>query len=366
MRISLCAIVRNEAHQLGRCLASVAPHVDEMIVVDTGSTDNTVAIAQGFGAQVYTFTWGDDFAAARNAALVQATGDWVLVVDADEELVVVNPGWREVLAPMTPKVLALSREEVGLPNWVGGFHPRLFRRLPGVHYEGRYHEQLRYPVPVPVEPWADVRLKHYGNTDPAAVRQKTLTRDIPILETMRQEGTLSLWLLDCLARNYDRTEQVDRADDCYQEAYRRLAPHLRSGEPPTDLFWVATVLQALSERAIAAGDWETARLCLSQGLRWCPNFPPLAFWAGIWLREVGLPLGAIAYFRQAIAWGQTGDYQRSEAFDPAYLDVHPACALGETYERLGQPAAARAAWEQALAANPTWEPAQAAIARLRD
>ncbi|HAN46089.1 MAG TPA: hypothetical protein DCQ32_06000 [Cyanobacteria bacterium UBA8156] len=364
MRVSLCAIVRNEAHQLGRCLASVAPHVDEMVVVDTGSTDHTVAIAQGFNARVYEFAWCDDFAAARNAALAHVTGDWVLVVDADEELVVVNPAWQQVLAQTAPMVLALNREEVGLPNFVGGFHPRLFWHGPGVHYEGRYHEQLRYPEPVPVQPWADVRLKHHGNADPEAVRRKTLTRDIPILETMRRENTLSLWLLDCLARNYDRTEQWEQADDCYQEAYGRLAPHLQSGEPPTDLFWVGTVLQALSERAIAAADWETARLCLSQGLRWCPNFPPLAFWAGIWLREVGLPLGAIAYFQQALVWGMTGHYSRQEAFDPAYLQLHPACALGETHEQLGQWDQARAAWQQALAADPTWEPAQVAIARL--
>ncbi len=365
MRVSLCAIVRNEAHQLGRCLASVAPHVDEMILVDTGSTDDTVAIAQGFGARVYEFTWCDDFAAARNAALAHVTGDWVLVVDADEELVVENPAWREELAQTPPRVLALTREEVGATAWVGGFHPRLFPNLPGVHYEGRYHEQVHYPTPIPVQPWHGLRLKHYGNADPEAVRRKTLTRDIPILETLRRENALSLWLLDCLARNYDRIGRGEQADDCYREAYARLAPHLQSGEPPADRFWVATVLQALSERAIAAADWETARLCLSQGLRWCPRFPPLAFWAGIWLREVGLPLGSIAYFQQALAWGQSRQDLYPEAFDPAYLDVHPACALGETYEQLGRWAEARAAWQQALTANPAWEPAQAAIARLR-
>lgn len=85
-RISLCMIVKNEAHNLQRCLASVAGAVDETIVIDTGSTDATCEIARAFGARVRTFPWNDNFSDARNASLELATGDWVLVLDADEAL----------------------------------------------------------------------------------------------------------------------------------------------------------------------------------------------------------------------------------------------------------------------------------------
>ena len=82
--LSLCMIVKNEEKHLAKCLASVRPVVDEMIVVDTGSTDRTVDIAKAFGAQVYNFEWTNNFAEARNYSLSKASGDWILVLDADE------------------------------------------------------------------------------------------------------------------------------------------------------------------------------------------------------------------------------------------------------------------------------------------
>ena len=92
--ISLCMIVKNEGHNLHRCLQSVQGFVNQIIVVDTGSEDNTVEIARSYGAEVHFFEWCDDFAAARNHSLSFATGDWILVLDADEKLVI---GDREVI-----------------------------------------------------------------------------------------------------------------------------------------------------------------------------------------------------------------------------------------------------------------------------
>ncbi|MCL1908644.1 MAG: glycosyltransferase [Holophagaceae bacterium] len=84
--ISLAMIVKNEEATLGHCLESVRPIVDEMVVVDTGSTDKTIEIARSFGARVYHFDWCDDFAAARNESLKYCTGEWILILDADEAI----------------------------------------------------------------------------------------------------------------------------------------------------------------------------------------------------------------------------------------------------------------------------------------
>jgi glycosyltransferase involved in cell wall biosynthesis len=84
--ISLCLIVRNEQELLPRCLDSVRGVVDEIILVDTGSTDNTIKIAETYGARIYHYVWSDDFAAARNVSLAQANCEWILVLDADEVL----------------------------------------------------------------------------------------------------------------------------------------------------------------------------------------------------------------------------------------------------------------------------------------
>ena len=82
--LSLCMIVKNEERHLTRCLLSATPAVDEMIVVDTGSTDRTKDIAKAFGAKVFDFPWTNDFSEARNVSLSKASGDWILVLDADE------------------------------------------------------------------------------------------------------------------------------------------------------------------------------------------------------------------------------------------------------------------------------------------
>ena len=84
--ISLCMIVKNEEENLPNALNSVKDVVDEIIIVDTGSTDNTIEIAKSFGAKVYYYEWNDDFASARNEALKHATCEWILSMDADDEM----------------------------------------------------------------------------------------------------------------------------------------------------------------------------------------------------------------------------------------------------------------------------------------
>ena len=98
-KVSLCMIVRNEERNLPSCLAGVAELVDEIIVVDTGSTDGTKEQAAKWDAKVFDFPWVDDFSAARNESLRHATGDWILWLDADDRLDAINcRRLREVLA----------------------------------------------------------------------------------------------------------------------------------------------------------------------------------------------------------------------------------------------------------------------------
>ncbi|MDR2562186.1 MAG: glycosyltransferase [Holophagales bacterium] len=86
MLVSLAMIVKNEEATLAHCLESVKPIVDEMVIVDTGSTDRTIEIAKGFGASVHHFQWCDDYSAARNESLKHCNGEWVLIIDADEAI----------------------------------------------------------------------------------------------------------------------------------------------------------------------------------------------------------------------------------------------------------------------------------------
>jgi len=168
-RISLCAIVRDEASALPACLEAARGAAGELCVVDTGSTDDTVELARSFGARVRTVSWADSFADARNASLELATGDWILVLDADE---VLHPGAAAELARVTadPAVEAAwlrfrhhvgdeLREDAAL---------RLFRRAPGLRYRGRVRESIEEAVAEAAEAsgrrivLCDARVDHAG------------------------------------------------------------------------------------------------------------------------------------------------------------------------------------------------------------
>ena len=138
--LSLSMIVRDEAERIEACLRSVQGFVDEMVVVDTGSQDDTVAIAERLGATVHRIDWPGDFAPARNQALQWVHGDWVLVLDADERL---RPEAQEPLRRLMAEpdllLINLLRQELGALQSPYSNVSRLFRRHPAVHWSRAYH-----------------------------------------------------------------------------------------------------------------------------------------------------------------------------------------------------------------------------------
>ena len=177
-------IVRDEEDNLPACLASAAGLFDEIVVVDTGSTDRTVEIARRFGARVFDFVWVDDFAAARNAALARATGDYAFWLDADD---VLDPPQRDRLQAL---LAASTRRRGGLR--------RALRLRPGPRRRrGRDGRRPRPALPLPrgraldlprprADPagaaaggravrWTDVIVRHTGYTDLALRRRKLET-----------------------------------------------------------------------------------------------------------------------------------------------------------------------------------------------
>ncbi|NEN88066.1 MAG: tetratricopeptide repeat protein [Okeania sp. SIO3H1] len=140
MNLSFCIIVKNEEKNLPRCLASVKDVVDEMVVLDTGSTDRTPEIAQEFGAKVHYFEWCNDFAAARNESLKYVTGDWVLVLDADEYLSPkIAPHIQEAIKSDRYILINLIREEIGAQQSPYSLVSRLFRNHPEIKFSRPYH-----------------------------------------------------------------------------------------------------------------------------------------------------------------------------------------------------------------------------------
>jgi tetratricopeptide (TPR) repeat protein len=195
LTISLCVIARDEERFIGDCIDSAKPWVQEVIVLDTGSRDRTREIAREHGARVEQFTWCDDFAAARNAAIDVATTDWILMLDADERL---DPEGAELLghyASMAPVI----------PNGINAFCPlivsqtldgvggrsvasrvmRFFPRMRDLRWVGAIHEDLQYvPEPLRLRSIAldRVRIVHYGYDSTVYVERGKDARNTRLLE----------------------------------------------------------------------------------------------------------------------------------------------------------------------------------------
>lgn len=149
MRISACYIVKNEAENLKRSLSSIQGQADEVVVVDTGSTDQTVSVAEDFEARIYSFAWQDGFASARNYALSKATGDWILLLDADEYFSAdTSCKLRKVIgvygeSSCNGLLVKMDNIDAASGELLDSFYQlRLVRRQPGLAYQGRIHEEL--------------------------------------------------------------------------------------------------------------------------------------------------------------------------------------------------------------------------------
>jgi GT2 family glycosyltransferase len=228
--LSVCLIVKNEEKFLDQCLKSIHGLAQQIVVVDTGSTDRTVEIARAHGAEIHSFTWDDDFAAARNAALEQVTGDWVLILDADEELPVEQHP--HLLADMAKAgMMAYRLPLVNLEHEAEGqnFVPRLFRNAPGVFYSGRIHEQV-FPSLVPLgKSWGlalhfgTAQLLHHGYTKQMVQDRDKIRRNLGLLTRAVGEQPANANLMMNLGLELVRMNDLAGGVEKYRTAFKLMS-----------------------------------------------------------------------------------------------------------------------------------------------
>lgn len=183
--ISLCMICRNEEHTIFRCLHHVADFVDEMIIVDTGSTDRTVERARCFTDRIFDFPWVDDFSAARNFSLARARGEWILILDSDEvvyeaelaalQALVRDGGATGVVLDRHEFEVDYDRlsfdDDIAWPAIETRVEPklRLVRNTGSLRFVGRVHESLDSARPADMDVRPHLKFAHYRdrNTKPA-------------------------------------------------------------------------------------------------------------------------------------------------------------------------------------------------------
>jgi tetratricopeptide (TPR) repeat protein len=219
-------IVRDEAAFIGGCLLSLRDHVDEIVVVDTGSVDETPSMAAELGAKVFQFTWIDDFAAARNFALDVATGDWALYIDADERLVapdgmsladeLADPGLAALRLRFQPRVGFSDYREM-----------RLFRRDPRVRFVGRIHETMVPAVYALCEQeglsvgLTDIRIVHLGYEGDQAHKHR---RNLPLLQQAVIENPSRVYYWWHLGSTLAAMSRFEEADEAWQRATAIVQP----------------------------------------------------------------------------------------------------------------------------------------------
>ena len=261
-------IVRDEAPTLAACLASVRGFVDEMVVVDTGSEDDTVAIAMAAGAVVHHLPWPGDFAAARNAALRWVKGDWVLVLDADERLrpEAMAP-LRQAMAQPEGLLITLLRQECGALQSPYSSVSRLFRRHPAIAWSRAYHALV------------DDSVEALLDQEP---RWRVLHCPVPAL----------------LHEGY-RPERIEQGEKA-QRLRQAMEAELR--RDPADPYTCAK----LGGLEISGGNLERGVALLRQGLSHCPDAAhperyELLLHLALALGRAGDPAAAMALYRQALA-----------------------------------------------------------------
>jgi len=279
--IALVMIVRNEARCLARCLDSVRAHVDEMLVVDTGSTDDTVAIAERCGARVARFDWIDDFAAARNAALERVDTPWRLVLDADEWL---TSGAAELadLRHTQPdfigsvQVESLVRDEHGAQQSAPSWLPRVLPR--GVRYVGRIHEQPDAALP---RRRLALHVVHDGYLPEQSASKRGRNRQL--LQTALVDDPTDAYLHYQLGKDFEVHADHGNAVSCYQRASDLLA----AGKSTTVAWRLDLVLrQAYTLKKCRRFD-ESLSLIRRELLAW-PDSPDLPFTLGDVLLDAAL------------------------------------------------------------------------------
>jgi tetratricopeptide (TPR) repeat protein len=305
--LSACLIVRNESLVLERCLASLVGVADEIVVVDTGSTDATPEIAAGFGARICRHAWRDDFAAARNAGLEVASGDWILAIDADEYLA---PGaGRQVRAAIDhtdADGILITQRNLLAPDDLIQFAEsrivRLFRRRDDVRFAGIIHEEVTADITrrggrIAGSPIVIIHDGYSSDTTQGAGTRAE--RNLPLLLRAAAETPLDPYLQFHLGATYQHLGRHADARRHLQQVWQ--LPHEQLN---TEVLAGAAV--RLAQLALDDGRHESVVRYASRALALEPNHVLAHYLSGLALMRLGRCHDAGAHLAAVKASGKAG------------------------------------------------------------
>ncbi|MCF8568488.1 glycosyltransferase [Alicyclobacillus tolerans] len=354
--VSACIIARNEGEYIGECIKHLVSAVDEVVVIDSGSQDDTAQIAAALGAKVLRYNWEDDFSAARNFALSQVASQWVFFVDADEFLDDQDVEHVRETAGLFHGTKSMLRviqvNQVGDEVFYNLSNVRLLPTQFGLCWEGRTHERVVLPPAEDAMGWQRpvirIRLHHRGydpHLEGTAIR---LQRNVKLLREVVGEHPEDIGAWSALGQALFRLQRYEQAIECF-DTVEMLSPQYPEYGHLTEAR--VTLARALMELE----RWLEAIGVLERSLQNEPDYPSSHFYLG--QAKMQLALHLLTEARESFANSQTlvNVYQGQSAYDANIGKWKAACGIADTQKYQGHMIQAYEGYRKIREANPDHE-----------
>lgn len=225
--ISLCMIVKNEEKVIDRCLSSIVNLIDEIIVVDTGSTDNTKELVSKYTSKIYDFEWVDDFSAARNYAASKASGEWILVLDADEY--VDEENFKKFINELKDDGGVYNAYTAKIINFAGNFgehllqnyHDRIYKNNGEISYHRKIHEQFKHNNNDKLKlKYSSLVIFHSGYLNKTVTEKNKSQRNKELLDNQVKNGKQNAFDYFNFGNEYFSLGEYEEALEAYLQAYK--------------------------------------------------------------------------------------------------------------------------------------------------
>ncbi|MFJ5713999.1 glycosyltransferase [Neobacillus sp. NPDC093127] len=357
-------IVKDEEDCIGNCLSSIEKVVDEIIIVDTGSSDRTVEICKSFGAQVYEFPWNKSFSDARNFGLERATGDWILWLDADEEV--------ESSDVYKLRDILYSDEDIlsiHLMNYYGErpepdktfdiAHARLLRNHIGFKFIGKIHEMintdevLTIPEDGLIIKTVPIKVHHYGYMASVTENKKKFERNLTMLQEELKQKDHNPWIHYHIASEYYNKQEFSKAFDHVNHSIKDFLKLLQA--PPSLLYRLKYSI------LINTGSIEGAWPGIEKVLILYPDYVDLHFYKGIILYLKDMFKDALKAFEHCLEMGEENLQHLTIKGVGSFQALHyKGCCL----EKLGQIEEAARCYAMAARQSKTFDSPVEALREL--
>ncbi|MDR3637362.1 MAG: glycosyltransferase [Isosphaeraceae bacterium] len=353
VRLSLCMIVRDSSRTLPPCLESIRPWVDEMVIVDTGSVDDTPQIVEAFGGRLFHFPWCDDFSAARNESLRHARGEWLFWMDSDDTIDADCGRRLRALAytEAEPSLLGYVVQvhcpgsgEDGSRDITAVDHVKLFRNRPDLRFEGRIHEQILPAIRRASGDvaWTDLFVVHSGSDQSPEAQERKRERDLRILHQEFRERPDHPFTLFNLGMTY-----ADGAR--YEEAAGFLKRSIANSGVDESHLRKAYALLLYAEMQLGRTDEASATCRRAREL--FPDDAELRFRQGVLLHDPGCLEEAARAYQDVL---ENREERHFSSVDRGIFGFKARQNLAVVYTGMGDAAAAERQWRLVVEEVPAY------------